>query len=226
MYAAIGGLVVLVAGMIASLQAQYLFLSLGALALGFFLSQFGSYNLRRWSRNPRPDQVVEEALKGFDDRWHLYSWTLPAPLVLLSPQGIYTIETRDQTGQINVKGNQWRTKFSLGRTLLLFGQEGIGNPTRDAQNSAAKVEKVLTDKVAGGDVKAQPVIVFIDKRVQLNLEEPDIPVLDADGLKKWLRGPGKGEYFRSADMKAIEQALDAQSAEAGGEEVERKRKRK
>ena len=60
----------------------------GALVLGFVLAQFGTYNLRRWGRSPRPDEVLAEGMKGFDDRFHFYAWILPAPFVLLSPQGI------------------------------------------------------------------------------------------------------------------------------------------
>ena len=41
-------------------------------SLGFLLAQYGNYNLRRYGRSPRPDQILEESMKGFDDRYHLY----------------------------------------------------------------------------------------------------------------------------------------------------------
>jgi hypothetical protein len=134
--ATFAGLGVLVAGMIASFQTQLAYvsyLSLAALVIGFALSQYGGYNLRRWGRVPRPDQQLESALKGFDDRFHLFSWALPAPYVLLSPQGIYSFVVRDQAGDVSVSGSQWRSKFNLGRALMAFGQEGLGNPTREAE---------------------------------------------------------------------------------------------
>jgi hypothetical protein len=213
-YATFAGLGILVAGMIASFQQKWLWVSLAALLLGFFLSQIGSYNLRRWSRSPRPDEVVETELKGFDDRYHLYSWALPAPHVLLSPQGIYTFETRDQTGQIGVTGDKWNTKFSLGKTLLLFGQEGLGNPSRDAQDNAAKVQKLIQTALPETSIQVQPVVVFIDKRAQLLLDSPSVPVLPADDIKRWLRGSGKGDTIKTADYRAIEEALDAKAGDA------------
>ncbi len=226
-YATFAGLGVLIAGFILSLQqTRYLWLSLVALVAGFLLSQFGSYYLRRWSRSPRPDQVVQDALKGFDDRYHLYSWSLPVPHVLLSPQGVYTFETRDQTGAISVKGDQWRTKMSIGRTLLAFGQEGLGNPSREARASAEKLQKFIQEQLPDNQVKVQPAIVFIDQRAQLTVDEPAVPVMDAESVKKWMRGSGKSDMLKNADYRALESIFDSRAAGAGVEAVERKRSRR
>jgi hypothetical protein len=51
-YAALGGVAVLIVGMIASMQQQYMWISLIAIVLGFLLAQVGNYNLRRYSRSP------------------------------------------------------------------------------------------------------------------------------------------------------------------------------
>jgi len=55
----LAGIGVLAVGMAASFRPQIAWISLIALVLGFMLAQFGSYNLRRWGRTPRPDQVIE-----------------------------------------------------------------------------------------------------------------------------------------------------------------------
>ena len=64
-YASLGGLAVLIAGFVASFQQNYIWVSLIAIILGFVLAQFGNYSLRRWGRSPRPDQIIETALKGW-----------------------------------------------------------------------------------------------------------------------------------------------------------------
>jgi len=210
-YASFGGLGVLLAGMIASFNMQYLWYSLIALIAGFLLAQFGNYNLRRWGRSPRPDQVIETALKGFDDRYHLYSWSLPAPLVLLSPQGVYSFVTRDQTGEITVNGSQWRSKFNLGRVLLAFAQEGLGNPSSEAQEGAGRLEKWIKEELPDLTAGVQPAIVFINERAKLQVTDPTVPVMDAASLKKWLRGAGKGANLKSADYKALETLFGARA---------------
>jgi hypothetical protein len=214
MMASFGGIAVLAVGMFASFRQQYMWVSLAALLIGFVLAQFGSYNLRRYGRSPRPDQVLEAGLKGFDDRYHLYAWTLPVPFALLSPQGIYTFTTRDQSGEISVTGSTWRSKFSLARVLALFGQEGLGNPTTDAQAQASKLGEWIKGKLPDAAAEVRPIVVFIDSRAKLDVNEPTVPVLDVEGIKKWLRGGGKGPYLKNADLKALEGLFDAQAAAA------------
>lgn len=207
-YASLGGLAVLVAGFAASFQQNLIWISLVAVIVGFLLAQFGNYSLRRWGRAPRPDQILEMSLKGFDDRYHFYAWALPVPYVLLSPQGVHVFVTRDQTGQISVNGSQWRSKLSLGKILLFFGQEGLGNPTAEALETAGRLDTWIKANLPDVSAPVQPAVVFIDERAQLQITEPTVPVLEAKGLKKWLRS-SKGEALKPADYKALEGLFNA-----------------
>lgn len=211
-YASLGGIAVLAGGMIASFQPRFIWLSLVALIAGFLLAQYGNYNLRRYGRSPRPDQIIEESLKGFDDRYHLYSWSLPAPFVLLTPSGVVSFVTRDQTGEISVNGSQWKSRFSLGRALMMFSQEGMGNPTQDAHAHAAKLTEWIRSKLPESEVVAQPAILFTDPRAKLQLTEPTVPVLEPKGVKKWLRGSGKTVYLKNAEYRALEALFDEAAA--------------
>lgn len=213
MIVSLSGIAILAVGMFTSLrtqdQPQLVWVPMVSLIGGFLLAQFGSYNLRRWGRSPRPDQVLEESMKGFDDRYHFYAWTLPAPYVLLTPQGVYTLITRDQTGQITANGATWKTKFSISRVLLLFAQEGLGNPSEEARAQAGRLQQWIRGKLPEVATDVQPVIVFIDPRANLQVTDPVVPVLDAKGLKKWLRGAGKGDTLKAVDFKALESLFDA-----------------
>jgi hypothetical protein len=213
-YASLFGLAVLVVGFIVSLQQNQdlLWVSLVAIVLGFILAQFGNYSLRRWGRSPRPDQVIETALKGFDDRYHYYAWALPWPYVLLSPQGIHLFIVRDQTGEISVRGAEWKSKFSIGKLLLAFAQEGLGNPTIEAQDAANRLLAWIKARLPDFSGAVQPVIVFIDPRAKLQITEPVVPVLEPKNLKKWLRGAGKGDTLKAAELRALEQIFDAEAA--------------
>jgi hypothetical protein len=216
-YASLGGIAVLAGGMVASFQPQLVWVSLVALIAGFLLAQYGNYNLRRYGRSPRPDEIVADSLKGFDDRYHLYAWSLPAPFVLLTPHGLYSFVTRDQNGEITNNGSQWKTKFSLGRALLMFSQEGLGNPTQDAQQYAAKLTEWVRGKLPEITITAQPAIIFTDPRAQLHLTDPGVPVLDTKGVKKWLRS-GKPELIKNAELRQLEALFDefAALAQTGG----------
>ena len=151
-------------------------------------------------------------MKGFDDRYHFYAWALPVPYVLLSPQGIYTFTTRDQTGKVTSNGQTWHAKFSFSRIFMLFAQEGLGNPTEEAQMQAGKLNDWIRGKLPDVSVQVQPAIVFIDPRVQLDVTDPIVPVLEPKTIKKWLRGGGKGENVRPADLRALEALFDETAA--------------
>ena len=209
-YATFAGLGVLVAGMVVSFRAQYLWVSMIALLVGFVLSQYGNYNLRRWGHAPRPDQMIENTLKGFDDRYHFYAWELPVPYALLTPQGIYAFITRDQTGKVTNNGAQWRGKMTLGKALTIFAQEGLGNPTSEATDTAARLEKWIKTSLPDLDVTVKPAIIWISERVELDLNDPTVPVLEAKSLKKWLRG-GKGTNMKTADYRAVEELFDSRT---------------
>jgi hypothetical protein len=211
-YASLGGLGVLVAGFVASFQQNLIWVSLIAIILGFILAQYGNYSLRRWGRSPRPDEIIETSLKGFDDRYHYYAWSLSMPYVLLSPQGIYIFTVRDQSGQISVNGSQWKSKFNISKLLMAFASEGLGNPTNEGLDHASRLTAWIKGKLPEFSGTVQPIIVFTDPRAQLEITAPTVPVVAPKDLKKWLRGAGKGDTLKSADLKALEQAFDAAAA--------------
>ena len=97
------GLGFLVLGLIVSLTLQatgLLWVSFVCLLLGILVSSVGTMNMNRWVREPRADQALTQGLKGFDDRYRLYSYFLPAPHVLLGPTGLYVLTKMGQDGAI------------------------------------------------------------------------------------------------------------------------------
>ncbi len=189
------------------LQQNILIWTVGII-LSLLFSAYGNYAMRRWGRPPRPDQIIEKELKGLDDKFHLYAWDLPVPYVLLSPQGVYTFVTRDQGGKITVNGSRWSSKFNVARVFFAFAQEGLGNPGAEAANQAAKLETWIKAKMPEAQLSVEPVVLFLANNVELNINEPAVPVLQVDGLKKWLRGAGKRASLRNADYRALEQLFD------------------
>ena len=107
------GLGFLVAGLIISLALQetpLLWLSFGCLLAGLVISSMGTMNMNRWVREPRADQALAQGLKGFDDRYRLYNYTLPAPHVLLSPMGLYVLTAMGQDGVIRYEDDKFQVK--------------------------------------------------------------------------------------------------------------------
>ena len=129
-----------------------------------------------WVRKPRPEEALRESLKGINPKSVLYSYYhFPARHVLICPQGVFAIVTRYQDGRISVRGERWQTRRSFaGKLAALFRFDSIGNPNVDALRAAQHVESIL--KPIAGDVEVKPLILFIDPRVELTVEEPVVPV--------------------------------------------------
>lgn len=145
-----------------------------------------------WVRQPRPETVIEAGAKGLGNKAVLYNYFhFPARHVIISPLGVFAIITRFQDGSYSVEGRKWTTnKSAMGRILSIFRMDAMGDPTADAERAAAHVKSLLAP--IAPDVPVQPLVIFVDPRVQLDVTNPEVPVLYADSkneptLKSYLR---------------------------------------
>lgn len=220
-YASWAGLGVLAIGMVLSFRANpqntsnyqiTLMGSFACLIAGFILANVGSQNMRRFGRSPRPDERLAKELKGFDDRYVLYSWTLPAAYVFVGPSGVYAFALREQGGKVSNSGNRWSQKGGALRFLAAFSGDGIGNPTADAIEDAGKVQKYLDAHLPEAGIEVQPLALFTNPNVDLQLNNPAIPVVQSKGLKALLRQRSKDFRIDAATLGQIEAALSEPAA--------------
>lgn len=184
------GLGFLIGGLIVSLRLQqspWFWISFGCLLLGLLVSSVGTFNMNRWVREPRADQALAQGLKGFDDRYRLYNYLLPAPHVLLSPVGLFVLTAMGQDGVIRYEGDRFRRNFSLGRAIRFMADEGLGRPFAEAEGQVQAMIQLLEAHNVGEDVEIQNVVVFYNPRAQLLIQDPPRPVANPKGLKKAIR---------------------------------------
>ena len=188
------GLGLLVVGLIVSLvlpQTPYFWVSLGCLLGGIVASSIGGANLSRWAREPRADQVLARSLKGFDDRYQLYNYTLPAPHVLLTPTGLYVLTAMGQEGVIRYQGGKWRRDFSPGRLFRFMVDEGMGQPFVQADDEVRALQRFLTNNELEDGVEIESVVIFVHPKAQLLAEDLPRPALMPKDLKKAIRSEQK-----------------------------------
>jgi len=211
--ASFAGLAVLVLGLVASLYSQWMLASFGCLFVGFLLSQVGIYNANRWVKEPRADQTLDKILKGFGDRYHLYNYVLPASHVLLAPSGLCVITAKDQGGKVRCEGERWRHASGWKRILRLFGQEGLGNPTKEVRAEVEKLRRFLAQRLPGEEAPVEGVIVFTNPQVDLETENPAVPVLDGKQLKLFLRNLSKERPIPGSQRKQLVEVLAGEAPE-------------
>ena len=203
--ASLTGLAVLLAGFGFSFFPRYFYVSLLCLFLGPVFSNKGTYNLNRWVKRPRSDEVIARALKGLDDRFWLFSYVLPAEHVVLGPTGLFVIKAKPHDGDIMCEGSRWRRKFRWSYLLRIFYEESLGNPTAEVAWEAERLRKFLAQKLPeDAQVEVKEVILFTSPAARLELHSPLTPVLTAKTLKNHIRQKGAELIPQETYQKVLE----------------------
>ena len=184
-----------------------------ALIAGLMALNVGRFNSSRWGKRPREEEVIEKSLKGLDYKYRLLNYlpNVPADHVLLTPYGLFIIETRPHFGDIVNNGSRWRRKGGIMPFLMAISEGGLGNPTRDALQSVAAVKKTLTDELGPDDspkVPVQPAIVFTSPLAKVEAAEPAVPVVEPKDLRSFLRGPGTEQKLSPDLYRKLVQSLE------------------
>jgi hypothetical protein len=176
--ASLGGLLVLLGSVGISLWRPTWTLVTGLMLFaGGSLAMVGIYFANRWVKKPRPEDVLDEALKGLDDRHRLYHYALPCDHLLLTPGGVVVIETVGLEGVFTYAGGKWRQKMTPGRAMRFFVEEKLGDPIERALSCARAIKERLVEMVPeAAKMEARGVVVFTHPFSELNVERAPIPV--------------------------------------------------
>lgn len=204
----IAGLLVLIGGMVISFtRPELFFLSMAALLGGFTLSQVGIFFGNRWGRRPRPDELLNQALKGLDGRYSLYHYVTPAAHLLVGPAGVWALLPRNQRGTITYENGRWRQRGG-NLYLKIFAQEGLGRPDLEIASEVNAVQRYLADLLgeeAAPEVKAA--LVFTNDRVEVLAEDAPLPALHVRKLKDFVRKTAKSKPISLDKAREIQQAI-------------------
>lgn len=219
---------VVVSAPVQFLQSYWAWISFAALPLGFICASFGSYFINRFARRrwtgsktiARPDEVLERNMKGFDDKYAYFAWSLPASHVVVGPGGLTVLAVRSDRGKVTVQGDRWREPFSIGRFFTVFAREGVGNPALELDEQTRKLRALLEKAPlpqgeSAANIPIDPVAIFLNPEMQITLENPSITVLRVDQLKDYLRRRAKEVKVSPATMRVVADYLAAQSAQDG-----------
>lgn len=213
-YLSFVGMAILIVGLIlvfTGIQGVVLY-QLIALLAGWIVSQIGIYLAHRYLRSPRPDEVLDKALKPAARNGRLYHYLLPAPHVLLLPSGVIVLVAKFQGGNITVEGDKWKQR-GLGLRRF-FGQESLGNPTREAESMIEAMASYINKHAPSvEEVPIGAMIVFTTKGVEnLDLEGSRIPAMHYTKVKGFLRRQERDEILPREDYEAIRAAFDKKAA--------------
>jgi len=210
-WTSLSALAVLGIGMYLSFQRPDLFAySIGALILGFTMTQVGMYYSSRFGRSPRPDEKLDAGLKGLPGDVTLYHYIGPVPHLLVGSMGIWALLPYHQRGAVMYDRNRWRIRGGgfMQAYMTIFGQEGIGRPDTEATGQIQAVRKHLA---AGMEESSIPpinaVLVFTHDQAEVDAAGAPIPAVHIKKLKDLLRQRVKESPLRSDELLRIKACL-------------------
>jgi hypothetical protein len=206
-----GGMAILLAGLVLIFVVdnfeQVIWLQLGALFVGWLTAQVGIYLTPRYIRSPRPDEVLDETIRKEAKNGRLYHYLLPAPHVLLTPQGVILFNLRPNIGKISVEGDKWRQ--SGGFFKRFFGQEPLGDPSKELEKMVEAMGSYIRQHAPTvEELPMGALIVFTAKNAsELDLKESRLPAMHYTKVKGFLRQQ-KRDLLPKADYDALRAAFD------------------
>lgn len=162
----------------------------GVMIVGVLTSSLSNYLTTRYGRSPRPDELLDKALKGLDDKFTIYHYQLSIPHLLVSPTGLYTLIPTFIDGKIvfDEKKNTWVRK---GGSFLnrFLAREAFSRPDRELEVNQRDVTKFLKTKGIDIEVPLQGIVVILSKQTEVEgqNEFERIVVLPIDKIKEKIR---------------------------------------
>ncbi len=184
------GLLLLVGSWVITLLYPTLFLlaTLG-LALGFIFFNGGMQQVSRWSRRPRNDEIIDADLSRLTDRYALVHFPqVPGRRpdhVLIMPNGVLALTSREVIGKVKVKERAWRKLGNPLTRMLLLGGPQLGNPTIENEEQVKALNAFLDSRQLAAS--ATGAVVFVADNVEVDIEDPTLPILHASELFDYVR---------------------------------------
>lgn|GEM_PF-1111079 len=169
------------------LYQQLIFVAWPLMIIGYIITSLTRQIQFDLGQNVRTDQRLATALKSLSNRYWLGNWIPVGSVIvdgiLVGPEGVLVIETRNHGGVTECNGNKWKRRKNI---LVRFftGEPSLGNPSIDLQASLEAITKDLQE--AGfGNVPVSGAVVFTSPDAVLMLDDCKNTALTSAQLLRW-----------------------------------------
>lgn len=200
-----GGLGVMAVGLVASIVwPKEVNLVLGSAFVGIFGSQFGMVYYNKWGRHPRVDEIVDDALKGLDNRFAVFHYKLGTNHALVSPAGVFALVPRWDQGEVSYRDGKWTLFQEKGGMLRRAGVRPLRGVEASAKAESDSLEYALKKKLGRpDDIPAQALLVFMHPKATLKAKGTPMLAVHAKKLKETLRQLPKGPTLTEDEVHTL-----------------------
>ena len=171
-------------------------------------------SFRRWRNRvigKRGEEAVAHVLKALSNDYALLNdLTLPSSRgnvdhLLIGPNGLFAIETKNYSGTVKCDGDRW-----------FVGRRAINSLSKQAKRNSMAIRANLASLHAEKGVRTPYVnalLVFVNKSTKVKLFNPTIPVLRLDELVAYIRNFNAGPTISNNQKHAIVRHLQSLQSE-------------
>ncbi len=125
---------------------------------------------------------VAELLSMFPDDWYIFNDVILESAqidhILICPKGVYTIETKNYSGEIYGDSKEFEWTQIIGDKLIAFY-----NPVKQANKHSFILGKNIRNQ--GFGIYVNSLVIFTSDSVDIKVVSPDVPVFHVSDLKKF-----------------------------------------
>lgn len=192
------------------LQNQLTLFSFVGLLIGYTLTTISTSINSRFGR--RADKGLQAALRGSNDTYALYNYSLGANHVLVAPSGTYVLVPKYQNGVIQCVNGKWKHAGQSTFARFMFRQDALGNPTTDAKLEIEALQRHLKKHAPDVTIEPQAVVVFMSPRAVLDVAGSPVPAVAFKQLKDYIRRQPKRPGIPADVQAKLAEGLSGESA--------------
>ena len=168
-------------------------LSYGLIAVAYILVQVSLYMANKWGRTPRPDEIMENSLKGLNDQFTLYNYITPVPHLLVGPAGIWILKPYYHSGEIQYNPEKKRYEQHGGPNFLSkwFAQESLPNILEQSNFLRNKLNKYFLGLNLGEPQYLSVANIFYSEKADVMAKNAPEVTIRVDKLKDIIRSKAK-----------------------------------
>jgi hypothetical protein len=213
---AVIGFLLLSGSLLIAWYPEFMVFAYVAMLAGFVMFNIGMQGIGKWTRDPRNDQILDHRMKGLNDRHTIVHYANVGKGIiehlLIYPGGVLVMTGKELDGKVSQVRSSWKKKGSLFRRLFMFSGPQLGNPSFETEASIKRVQAYLEENQLEADVHGA--VVFLHPGVDLDIEEPDFPVLHGEEMEEFVRDLPADETLSEAERQRLVELLSQ------GEKVE------
>lgn len=171
--------------------------------------RFFSKRARDHNKGRLGEDIVINTLKSLNDSNYLVNDViLPSSWgnidhVLLTPKGIFAIETKHWAGTIICHGDEWVQRKQKG--LFFHKDYETDSPSKQVKKNAVNLSKLIKSEVFHDtfSVWVEGLVVFTKPGLHLELNEPSVKILKADKLFNYVVNLRPVSNLSKKDLESI-----------------------